>query len=317
MFTLIVGAHSARPQLDTEPQTRGIDMPASPKFGHNASGFIMIQDTEECSLLGDSFGYIVQTVLGIIAFSTLILKRYREPEHLRRSWETWLADSSKQAFGALVAHFANVFISTGLAALAKQHGESNECLFYLVNFLADCLCGLLFNILLLRLVTHFATKHVHNDYIASGFYGEPFKFTKWCAQLGVWTGVIIMSKILVTIVFVLPLKSPMYRIADVLFRPLRPFPQIQLILVMIVIPLVLNAITFWIQDQYLMRPLEEAPRHGGGLWSADNFDDRPDPDVLATARRLHAYAKDPNEIEPFVKRTIDRPRGFGFKLEEL
>lgn len=64
--------------------------------------YSLIQVTQEearCSLLGSSFGYVLQLSLGILAFLALVLKRYQEPEKIRRPWTIWAADSSKQALG--------------------------------------------------------------------------------------------------------------------------------------------------------------------------------------------------------------------------
>ncbi|XP_057710740.1 transmembrane protein 110, like isoform X1 [Corythoichthys intestinalis] len=92
--------------------------------------------------LTDRFGVLIQGLLAIVAFSTLMLKRFREPAGIRRPWRIWsetlifftlehknanmthfvckfpygifcrFYDTSKQAIGALFIHFANVLLST-------------------------------------------------------------------------------------------------------------------------------------------------------------------------------------------------------------
>ncbi|XP_004864413.1 store-operated calcium entry regulator STIMATE isoform X1 [Heterocephalus glaber] len=65
----------------------------------------------ESGALMHSFGIFLQGLLGVVAFSTLMLKRFREPKHERRPWRIWFLDTSKQAIGMLFIHFANVYLA--------------------------------------------------------------------------------------------------------------------------------------------------------------------------------------------------------------
>ncbi|MGH0135785.1 UNVERIFIED_CONTAM: hypothetical protein FKN15_035173 [Acipenser sinensis] len=85
--------------------------------------------------LMDRFGVLIQGLLAIVAFSTLMLKRFREPKGERRPWRIWFYDTSKQAIGALFIHFANVFLS--------NLTEEDPCSLYLMNFLLDATLGML------------------------------------------------------------------------------------------------------------------------------------------------------------------------------
>nr|XP_015203594.1 PREDICTED: store-operated calcium entry regulator STIMATE-like [Lepisosteus oculatus] len=55
---------------------------ASPTPGSDSRGC-------ENGALMDSFGIFLQGLLGVVAFSTLMLKRFREPKHERRPWRIW------------------------------------------------------------------------------------------------------------------------------------------------------------------------------------------------------------------------------------
>ncbi|GBM96171.1 hypothetical protein AVEN_239488-1, partial [Araneus ventricosus] len=41
----------------------------------------------------------------------LTVKRFCEPRRQRRPWLIWFYDTSKQGMGALVIHFANIFLA--------------------------------------------------------------------------------------------------------------------------------------------------------------------------------------------------------------
>jgi hypothetical protein len=107
-------------------------------------------DNGECHLLGP-YALIVQGALGLLAVSSLAFKRWRETP--RRPLKIWFFDVSKQVFGSVLLHLANIFmsmISSGkldVAANTKatpqyagqddQGNQPNPCSFYLLNLAID------------------------------------------------------------------------------------------------------------------------------------------------------------------------------------
>lgn len=74
-----------------------------------AAGSIMETDNPtECRLLG-SFAILVQLALGGLALLSLVFKRWRERP--QRPVKIWWFDVSKQVFGSVLVHAANVFMS--------------------------------------------------------------------------------------------------------------------------------------------------------------------------------------------------------------
>lgn len=65
-------------------------------------------DQSECRLLG-SFALFVQLALGGLAMLSLVYKRWRERP--QRPVKIWFFDVSKQVFGSVLVHVANVFMS--------------------------------------------------------------------------------------------------------------------------------------------------------------------------------------------------------------
>jgi hypothetical protein len=102
------------------------------------------QGDGECNLLGD-FALIVQGMLGLLAVSSLAVKRWRE--HPRRPVKIWFFDASKQVFGSVLLHLANVLmsmLSSGkfdvalTTVAASSNGDKpNPCSFYLLNLAID------------------------------------------------------------------------------------------------------------------------------------------------------------------------------------
>ncbi|XP_026320536.1 store-operated calcium entry regulator STIMATE-like isoform X2 [Hyposmocoma kahamanoa] len=64
--------------------------------------------------LTDTYGWFMQFLLAVLAFTCLIGKRFCEPRYARRPWLIWFYDTSKQGLGALIIHAANVWLSPHL-----------------------------------------------------------------------------------------------------------------------------------------------------------------------------------------------------------
>lgn len=115
----------------------------------------------DCELLG-SFAIFVQLALGALALLALVYKRWRERP--QRPVKIWFFDVSKQVFGSVLVHMANVFMSmltsgrfsikvvppttTVVSATlrmmlrARNHSGDdtyvpNPCSFYLLNLAID------------------------------------------------------------------------------------------------------------------------------------------------------------------------------------
>lgn len=104
----------------------------------------------ECNLLGD-FALLVQGALGLLAVSSLAVKRMRESP--RRPMKIWFFDVSKQVFGSVLLHLANVLMSmlssgkfdvvattsatTQYAGTNDKGDQPNPCSFYLLNLAID------------------------------------------------------------------------------------------------------------------------------------------------------------------------------------
>lgn len=148
----------------------------SPHDGPEGSG--------ECRLLG-SFAVLVQLALGALALLVLVYKRWRERP--QRPVKIWFFDASKQVFGSVLVHGANVFMSMltsgrlsikvdpAVAAAARRwlmprgHGADaekyvpNPCSFYLLNLAIDVsllTCSFDFSLLFFSVVQNMLTRDI-------------------------------------------------------------------------------------------------------------------------------------------------------------
>ncbi|XP_037092112.1 store-operated calcium entry regulator STIMATE-like [Pollicipes pollicipes] len=221
--------------------------------------------TSHCAqnALTDGFGWFIQFLLAGLAFASLIIKRFCEPEHERRSWLIWFYDTSKQGVGAMVVHFANVYLATTYTG--------DPCTWYIINFLLDSTVGLVIIFICVRICQHLA---VQKDWpsINFGEYGNPPVAQSWLVQSVVYVFIMILEKLVVSALIQLDIWD---RVSQIILSPITN-PRLELAIVVLVIPFFVNALMFWITDNFLMRRrpgLARSPARGRYCPYQDKLDD--------------------------------------------
>lgn len=189
------------------------------------------------------YGIIVQAVLAFLAFSFLILKRLKEPADERRPWLIWFFDTSKQALGAMFIHFANVILSNYVITSKNN----DPCSWYIVYFLLDSTIGLLCIYIAVR-VSSFIIAAFNCNTLRFGEYGYPPRWDAWAGQCAIYLLISIVEKAAVT---GLASLNIFMKVAKVLMKPIHN-PFLEVALVMLIIPFVVNAVMFWVVDNFLM-----------------------------------------------------------------
>ncbi|KAH6644172.1 FK506-binding protein 2 precursor [Boeremia exigua] len=267
----------------------------------------------ECNLLGD-FALLVQGALGLLAVSSLAVKRLRE--HPRRPLKIWFFDVSKQVFGSVLLHLANILMSmlssgqfdvaaqtaAAAAAAASDKGdEPNPCSFYLLNLAIDTTLGIPILVLLLNLL-HRAFLHTPlanpPESIRSGNYGHPPRATWWLKQSFIYFLGLIGMKLCVLVIFAL--LPWIAWVGDWALRWTEGNTALQIAFVMFVFPLVMNALQYWIVDGFIKDPAgAEAGYEGVGDEDRDDEDDEADEAWLE--RRRREVGIDGDEVEGPLK----------------
>mmetsp|Transcript_29780 Transcript_29780/g.60131 ORF Transcript_29780/g.60131 Transcript_29780/m.60131 type:complete len:248 (+) Transcript_29780:56-799(+) len=198
-----------------------------------------------CDFFG-TFGFFVQFILAIVSFSALIVKRYQEIP--RRPVNVFKYDAAKNGLGACLVHFMNIFIAMQFA------GKEDPCPWYFIQILFDCTVVVFANFVLLRILERRIMAMWGVD-ISSGDYGDPPQMVRWLQQLGVWLLVVTVCKVAVTALQSL-FQAPLAEFGAIILNPLCFNPHMELFIVVVLLPLVLNAFQFWIVDNYLMHAPE-------------------------------------------------------------
>ena len=210
---------------------------------------------DSCRLLGGTFAIIVQLVLGLICFLTLVVKRHYEIP--KRDVQIWLLDGLKQGLGSSVGHFSNIYLAS---LLARGIAGGDECEWYCLNYLTDATFGVSFNVICLIMVSTISSKLLPRDslWCKFGEYGSPPSLLVWLFQLFLWLSIVICGKIIAFSSFFF-FSTWLDKAMSVLFDIFEGYPKIELIVVMILIPFVLNIFMFWVQDTFLKGDSSKIP----------------------------------------------------------
>jgi hypothetical protein len=204
----------------------------------------------ECSLYG-WFGWAIQAFLVLACFTALVIKRYRERP--QRNWAIFLLDVSKQGLSATLAHTMNLLIATLLTHLEA----SNQCIWYFVNITIDTSLGVLVCYLLVRAFEAWAERRGWRR-VRTGEYGCGGKldYVGWLMQVGIWT--VILTSVKWTLFLGIYLNADLLSAyGDTLLGWMDGYPRVELVVVMILVPVVMNCVQFWLQDTFLKGKTEE------------------------------------------------------------
>ncbi|KAI1382183.1 vacuolar membrane protein-domain-containing protein [Hypoxylon crocopeplum] len=256
---------------------------AAPEDDHGGEG--------ECRLLGP-FALFVQLALGGLALLSLVYKRWRERP--QRPVKIWFFDVSKQVFGSVLVHIANVFMSMltsgrfsiKLDPTSVQTAERflrrdddqytpNPCSFYLLNLAIDTTVGIPILIILLRVFTGLVAYTPWGkppESIQSGNYGHPPNAWWWLKQSVIYFCGLFGMKICVLVIFlILPWIS---RVGDWALKWTEGNERVQIVFVMMLFPLIMNALQYYIIDSFIKMKEdghERLPSEDGD--GRDPFDD--------------------------------------------
>ncbi|KAF4594570.1 vaculolar membrane protein [Ophiocordyceps camponoti-floridani] len=232
----------------------------------------------ECRLLG-SFALLVQAALGALALLSLVYKRWRERP--QRPLKIWFFDVSKQVFGSVLVHVANIFMSmltsgrfdmirpepsAAATQRLKERADDgytpNPCSFYLLNLAIDTTVGIPILIILLRILTGLAAMTPlgkPSESIQSGNYGSPPNAWWWLKQSIIYFCGLFGMKLCVLVIFVvLPWISV---VGDWALGWTAGNERLQIAFVMMIFPLVMNALQYYIIDSFIKKK-ETVDREG-------------------------------------------------------
>ena len=203
-----------------------------------------------CHLLDGVFGLEIQFLLMSLCLGSLLLKRHYEVP--KRNFKVFLLDVLKQSSSSSFGHLFNLFSSKYIVLYGFKETVLDECQCYILQYLLDSSFGLMLNLAGINLVEHILGKYFPAlSYLRSGNYYDfhdrnKIKIKYWFAQLFIWMVIVIINKI-VALIILLHIYSSLKNSMVYLFSGITN-PHVELFVVMILIPGVLNIIQFVLTD---------------------------------------------------------------------
>jgi hypothetical protein len=213
--------------------------------------------------------------LAISCIAIMWVKRLHE--HPRRKTLVWILDLSKQCFGGIAGHFLNIYVSTVFADMPGSLDATDECQWYFINYIVDISVGTLINVILIEITDELAYRMRCSrvgDYELSDGH---ISLRIWGIQLFHWFCILSVSKSIVILIFVY-LRGTLEWVFSIPFHSLVNHPQIELLVVIFLVPLVSNILQFWVQDSFLQK--KESSQSlvlSHSTSGSSKFDDEDDP----------------------------------------
>lgn len=156
---------------------------------------------------------------------------------------------------ACTQHLLNLIMSVFLS----EETTADECIWYFLNFFLDTTIGVLICFALMKLIDCVVSKY-KIGFLRSGYYFEEIKrndkivykikMKMYFSQLLTWLTVIIINKFLMYGLNHL-CKKYFEAVGNFILKPFVFDHKLELIMVMIIFPLIFNAIQFWVFDEIL------------------------------------------------------------------
>lgn len=202
----------------------------------------------QCQLLGP-LALGIQASMGGLAILSLVVKRsYENPP---RPWWIWFFDVSKQVFGALGLHVINLLISITSSHSEVPDSSDNPCTWYFLNLVLDTTLGVPILWFFLYII-HMTAFRVGITGIISGQYGDPPRWSAFTKQAGLYLlGMMCMKSVLYSIEQMLPWLDD---IGDFLLSWTNKSPELQVVFVMLIFPVIMNTLQYYLIDTIIQSP---------------------------------------------------------------
>ena len=136
-----------------------------------------------------------------------------------------------------------------LAVTLSKQNDDDACVWYLVNCLMDTSVGVIFNWILVRVIEVLARKNKIEELVSGCYYSQSttefndmnINYSIWAIQTSLWC---IISALMKLTVYFIMLSAPDFfeNLGTYLLSSVAVYPRLELIIVMVIVPFVLNCI---------------------------------------------------------------------------
>jgi len=283
-----------------------------------------------CSVLPGSFGKYVQGILAVISMATLGYKW--RTDHSGRSRLQFIMDTFKNCSGAASLHFTNLLFARFLAPVLKG---GDECHWYFIEIMIDTTLGVYIEFyLLMRIIDGLTAGECHetasdlsehavprvsthptgeqasdpesrHGIIAgeqsSGSSLSDVSWVKYAKQVIMWLLIVTAMKAVMVVIMIFEAPQ-LLAIASFVLKPVDSHPKIELLLVMVLTPAIMNSLQFWLQDNIFV----DAARNTAEARKMKSILRKNDEETTAAQEKLDQQARSNRELESQSAQTQKR-----------
>ena len=88
-------------------------------------------------------------------------------------------------------------------------------------------------------------------YLKSGYYGDPPSCKAYLPQMIIWCLICCSEKLITAAIVIMPFYNYLDNLSSYIEKPLKDYPQLELVLVMVIGPAIINSIFFWVCDNII------------------------------------------------------------------
>lgn len=136
-----------------------------------------------------------------------------------------------------------------LAVTLSKQNDDDACVWYLVNCLLDTSLGVIFNWVLVRVIEIIARKNKIEELVSGCYYSQStiefndnnINYSIWAIQTSLWC---IISALMKLFIYFIMLSFPNFleKMGTSMLSSVSVYPRLELIIVMVIVPFVLNCV---------------------------------------------------------------------------
>jgi uncharacterized membrane protein len=136
-----------------------------------------------------------------------------------------------------------------LAVMLSKQNEDDACVWYLINCLLDTCIGVMFEWVLVRLIEIIARRKKIETLVSGCYYSQStvefddynIDYSIWAIQAGLWCIICCMMKLFIYFIM-LTFPAQLEHMGQSLLKGVAIYPRLELVIVMVIVPFVLNCI---------------------------------------------------------------------------
>ena len=202
-----------------------------------------------CQLDG-YYNIMLHSMLFIITFPTLLLKRYRG--EYPRKYKVFLLDVMKQLCVFIV--FTTTSWDLGIY---RGYKLNDFCAKYFIISITDIIV-MAFSILAHTITQNFVRDYPKFKFISGNYYSFDYKSERllrnWFYQAFIWVSLSLCSKLLMAAILNI-LDLPLYFVASLVLLPFRQKKYLETWFILILFPALINLVVVWVTDDFLLDPM--------------------------------------------------------------